>query len=512
MPTYLIVSLTIGSGIGIATSANSLALNTYFKEKRRIATGFAWTMTAFGPIIMPHLITFLMEIYDVQGTLLLFSGIALNAVVCAMIFQPVQWHTKKQTAKVVDEIKEPEYECHYCESMKRKNRSIFSSQYLSNADSQMGTGYEIIDPGTPMLSRANDGWFSASGKRSLNGSKMSLTSSRTPRYDSKKASVQNLVMSNRPSYVNLGTLEGGRREKIKEKSTTIKIDADGDYPRKGSLPTTPVISLSARPSYGNLGVLVQEGGRRDKIKEKSAAIKIVEVPAEDCPSYKAPQDLSEVEKTVLIETESPTPVLQKNFYKNPETKRSKPFNLEKEVLTVASRKLQKYIEDDKEKRKKDLYCTCEEERLLFLQQKDYERQEKENRILDGDKTVDNGNNDGVGGGDEDDGDDDDDKYTLWQKITIFFDLDLLKDFSYVNQMIGITIANFAELNFSILTPFVLSDFGLTTVQIARAMSLLGSLDIGVRFFIPFIAGRIGWENRTFFLFGVLGMALGRIGK
>jgi hypothetical protein len=37
-------------------------------------------------------------------------------------------------------------------------------------------------------------------------------------------------------------------------------------------------------------------------------------------------------------------------------------------------------------------------------------------------------------------------------------------------------------------------------------------DIGVRFFIPFIAGKIGWENRTFFLVGVLGMAFGRIGK
>lgn len=78
--------------------------------------------------------------------------------------------------------------------------------------------------------------------------------------------------------------------------------------------------------------------------------------------------------------------------------------------------------------------------------------------------------------------------------------------------VGVTIANFAELNFSVLTPFVLADFGLTKPQIALCMSLLGLTDISVRFFIPFIAGFIGWENRTFFLFGVLGMAMGRVGE
>lgn len=76
-------------------------------------------------------------------------------------------------------------------------------------------------------------------------------------------------------------------------------------------------------------------------------------------------------------------------------------------------------------------------------------------------------------------------------------------------MVGITIANFAEMNFSVLTPFVLADFGFEKTQVASFMSLLGTVDISVRFFIPFIAGKIGWENRTFFIFGVMGMALGR---
>ena len=94
----------------------------------------------------------------------------------------------------------------------------------------------------------------------------------------------------------------------------------------------------------------------------------------------------------------------------------------------------------------------------------------------------------------------------------FFDLDLLRDATYLNIMIGMTLANFAELNFSILTPFVLNEFGLSGSEIATCMSVLGIADICCRFFIPFVANYTRFENRTFFLIGVVNMAFGRIGE
>lgn len=57
-------------------------------------------------------------------------------------------------------------------------------------------------------------------------------------------------------------------------------------------------------------------------------------------------------------------------------------------------------------------------------------------------------------------------------------------------MMGVTLGNFAELNFSLLTPFVLDDWKFTKPQIAMAMSLLGAVDISIRFFVPFIAGKV----------------------
>lgn len=102
--------------------------------------------------------------------------------------------------------------------------------------------------------------------------------------------------------------------------------------------------------------------------------------------------------------------------------------------------------------------------------------------------------------------------TLRQKIVIFFDLDLLRDFTYVNLLMGVTLGNFAELNFSILIPFVLADWNFAKQDIATFLSILGGVDISVRFFIPFIAGKIGWENKTFYLVGIMGMAMGRVCK
>lgn len=154
-------------------------------------------------------------------------------------------------------------------------------------------------------------------------------------------------------------------------------------------------------------------------------------------------------------------------------KKNNTFIIEKELLDAAKDKLEEYVTSGLTK------CTCEE---LRQQQKKLELEalpvESEN-------------------------------FTLWQKIVIFFDLDLLKDITYINIIFGLIIAHFTEMNFSVLTPFVLTDFGLEKPQIALAMSLCGITDIVCRFTIPFVAGMTGLSNRTFYLIGIVNLAIGR---
>lgn len=411
--------------------------------------------------------------------MLIFSGIALNAVAASLIFQPAMWHSKNNKVKGGDKDAESQLMesqkhrnkeldmimCDHCQNVNKKMPSIFSSQYLYNVDDSAVTGYEIIDPGTPMMALANDGWFSGSGKRSLYGSKNSLSSQRKE-FDSRKASNQNLVMSNRPSYVNLGELADKKRD-----NRSIKN------------------------------------------------FKIEEHDAEDCPSQKAPHDLTETEKILIPKTVNIKSILKSDSDANnnqnnlTESKyildnesnrsltrvesmagrrRSNTFTLEKETLKAASHKLQQYIDGGGKKSMK--MCTCDDERRLFLKAKEKEELlNKEYQQFFEEHEQER-------------------EYTFWEKFVIFFDLDLLRDFTFVNLMIGVTIANFAELNFSILTPFVLGDFGFDGHTTATLMSVLGSFDIVFRFFVPFIAGRIGWQNKTFFLVGIGAMAMGRVGN
>lgn len=433
----------IGAGSGINSSANSLALNTYFKEKRRIATGLSWTLTGMGPIVMPQLIAVILPLYGIEGSLLLYTGLALNAVVCALLFQPVQWHVKSQNnleEKPV-QLLAPQLECDFCQMTKRRNPSFISGQYLYNADNPNAPGYEIIEPGVPMLSLANDGW---SSKRSLYGSRSSLYSDRASRFSSRKPSSQNLMSLNRSSSINLAAK--GERE-YKRKISEIKIE---EHPEDGS-------------NGRHLNVEV----RKKLLRPKSPDARFTT----DSPiEFKCHND-----KAVF------TPRRKISSNNN--------FNIEKEILRNVSQKLEEFVATgDRVPTLTNLdgFCTCDEKIRLHLDP--VLSSELDNEVLEDEKR----------------------HYTLWQKIVVFFDLDLLRDFSYVNLMLGVTIGNFAELNFSILTPFFLAEWGFTKQQIAITMSLLGGVDLSIRFFIPFVAGKIGWENKTFFLVGIFSMAMGRV--
>lgn len=391
-----------------------------------------------GPIIMPQIIAVVLPLYGVHGTLWLYTGLALVAALCSLLYQPVQWHVKKtNTDEQMISNMTRAIECDYCAMLRGKNKSVFSSQYLYNSDNANVTGYEIIDPATPMLPLANDGWSSRHSS-----SRNSLHSNRQSRLGSRITSSQNLVGSNRPSSANLTS---HNKDRVQRKISEIKIEEHPEVDVNGCLKQpydsllTPVTPTA--PSLPN-----QEGD--------NAPIK--------------------------------TPYRKKSQMNT--------FNIEKEVLKGASKKLEEYVKDNGKSNKKqrkpyssyENFCTCNEIRRLHS---DMKLSEAVIEPITGEEKK---------------------NFTLWQKIIVFFDLDLLRDLTYCNLMMGVTLGNFAELNFSILTPFVLDDWGFNKHQIATAMSLLGGVDISVRFFIPFIAGKIGWENKTFFLIGILGMAMGRI--
>lgn len=468
-------------------------------------------------MMWPHIITGLFAVFGETGAILIISGISLHAIACALLLQPVEWHSKspnhnKDEEKRLldgdskDELPEKKIESGYFSHISKiKNLSAFSSQYLYNEDDPINPGYEITDPGTPMMLRANDGYFSQS-RQSRSRVSSREGSNKNSRLNSKKPSMSNLL------------------ENRSRKSSTLYLNE------------------SKKNSSANLGALAQER-EPYKTKRKTSITLDTQIPEseiEDCPTLKAPQDLKAEEKVVVenidpkqaeviatraekqmagnksiksfkmdgqygekyhkdnqsnISFKNQEEYEEKKYlrdthsnqsYRTKHRRKSNNFNYESEVLKQASLKLEEYLKDNEnnqtEKVKLLITHISENENDLIIERQDINNEDEEETL------------------------------TFCQKVALFFDLDLLKDFTFINLMLGITLANFNELNFSILTPFILGDYGKSKGEVALFMSLLAGVDICVRFCIPFVAGKIGWENSSFFLFGVMSMAMGRVGK
>lgn len=346
----LCISIFYGFGLGFCLAANSLAVNTYFKNRRRRATGFSWTLTGLGPIIFPHISTMLLAEYGLRSTILIYAALSMNAFAGALTLQPVLWHTKK-VKKAELESKAPdgdenttltvdndsEYECKYCQ--------YISAQYLINETS------------TPLVTRNNASMF---------GSKVSLSS---------------------------------------------------------------------------------ELGSRLRLNKYSA------------------KNLQEVEKTVNT---------------------SRP----QRDLNRFSRQISEYSKADMNNQ---FHCTCEEEKALLQQISAEERQKQQEEIQTLMETDEKAH----------------DQLSFLQKIIKFFDLDLLKDFTFVNLALGMTIMMFGESNFSILTPFILNSYGYTDSQISLAMSILAGTDISVRFLAPLLLEKVKINNKILFAIGMIINTFGR---
>ncbi|XP_069674656.1 monocarboxylate transporter 14 isoform X2 [Periplaneta americana] len=111
LATYSIIG---GLGVGFAWSSTFVALNHYFNKKRGQAIGLSMVGTALGMMAMPQAVQLLLEAYNFRGSVLILGGVALNALVGAMLLQPIKWHLRPEKPEKKEdrplEIKESESE------------------------------------------------------------------------------------------------------------------------------------------------------------------------------------------------------------------------------------------------------------------------------------------------------------------------------------------------------------------------------------------------------------------
>lgn len=91
---HFIISYSIICSMGIAAimAAFTLAINSFFKEKRSRAVGVGMSITGLGAIYMPLLISLLMYTYGWRYAVLILSAICLHSLLAACLLRPAKWY------------------------------------------------------------------------------------------------------------------------------------------------------------------------------------------------------------------------------------------------------------------------------------------------------------------------------------------------------------------------------------------------------------------------------------
>lgn len=82
-------------GVAAVMAAFTLAINSYFKEKRGRAIGLGMSITGLGTIYMPLLMSLLLSLYGWRHAVLVLAAICLHSLLGAILLRPVKWYSKK---------------------------------------------------------------------------------------------------------------------------------------------------------------------------------------------------------------------------------------------------------------------------------------------------------------------------------------------------------------------------------------------------------------------------------
>lgn len=94
----------VGTGAGLSFPPTVYIVTSYFVRLRGLANGICISGSAFGSIILPPILRYLLEEYGYRGAILIMGGITLNTWVAALFYEPVENHMKRVPKEPVDPL------------------------------------------------------------------------------------------------------------------------------------------------------------------------------------------------------------------------------------------------------------------------------------------------------------------------------------------------------------------------------------------------------------------------
>ncbi|CAG9801929.1 unnamed protein product [Chironomus riparius] len=101
------------------------------------------------------------------------------------------------------------------------------------------------------------------------------------------------------------------------------------------------------------------------------------------------------------------------------------------------------------------------------------------------------------------------KASFWRRFATLMDIDLLKDWTYLNILFGLSIFYVAEMNFKMITPFFLANLGYSKADTAYCLSISALTDILARVIVPPICDKTKVSKRLVFMTSIFFVAITR---
>lgn len=450
-------------GYGLSNSSFALALNSYFRARRTKAAGIAMTLTGIGPIVYPPMIHYLLSIYGVTGCMLVVAALALNMLVAAVMLQPIDWHlieiVEDQELALMGKSTPAQIArlggyCSGCNIAMPKVTSITS---IGRYDSFIFPEFPKVNSRFEFSSEEEMGEYM---ERSTTKNRLALD------HDIDAQSIygfDQLAPVRSPSALlpdQISIARNFSRRTLCQNSFVLPNRLSSPVPQ---IITSSQSAIQLPPSENKLRWY--ESGSLDSIHLGSSAEIFKEAPVVNQSASKRRKSsifVSPFRRQSLIMT-----VLKKNILS---TSNEKDENERERSTSQTQLPTQKEEPEEEE-------GQCKYLPVMPL------NEEKPSRCQ-----------------------------SIGRWIVDFFDLGLLRDKVYLNMMLGMSIAIFAEMNFAVLTPFILSDLGYSNGEIASILSIIATADIISRFVSPFVADRFLCSIRVTYVISLVLLVIARMGK
>lgn len=429
------------------------------------------TLAGIGPILYPPLIQYLLINYDVNGCMMIIGAIALHMLIGAVLLQPIEWH-------LVSPSNQNDVEA------KHEKSSDFISKCSLCHPPPMRTvnTFQSIDK----FSDASCKHF----KTFLN------------------ASLRSLFLFNFQSF--LVMRRGGSRPHLSSETTHGHPDTRSHFSIDHDIETQSIYGFDAiihrQPSFAipNQETIVRNFSRRTLCNNSfSLNPHTVNMSGLSCSN----QNLS------VLQSQVPPPKPLRWF----ETGSVESVHLGssteifKEPIQSNAVKTRRKSSIFTPFRRQSLFIQALKKNIMSSNRLDSEGETKPNEELaEGSITYlpDNGMDDDI----EDEIIRRSPCCAAFKWVVEFFELDLLRDNIYLSMMIGMAISLFAEINFAILTPFILSDLNFSSNEIPIILSVIAIADLVSRFFSPFVADYFKWSTQMAYTISLAMLIVTRAGE